>query len=526
MQNHSISYEITGAFSNLFLDYINQKSKLLEFSGLFPTLESFQEKINQRKYPNELRQKLVSALENQYRNSGQSLPPSLSRLNHEHCYTITTGHQLCLLGGPLFVAYKILATIKYAQELKTRFPENDFVPVFWMASEDHDFEEINHIHLFNKKAVWDKHSKGPVGRLDVKDLDLFLKEIFSILGDSENALLMREKISHAYLNAPNLASATRIFIHLLFPETDLLIIDGDDPLLKKEFSPILKNDLKTNFSFQTVSETNKNLEVLGYKVQVNPREVNLFYLGENSRERIVKNTSAYEVLNTSLSFQEGDFLSLLESSPEKFSPNVVTRPLYQEFILPNIGTVLGPGELSYWLEFKNMFDKHAIPFPLLLARPSFLLLDENDNKKINKLNISLEDLFLEENEIIKKHIKLDEKMDISLQKDLIFSQLETIKQKGLTFDKSLESYFNAEITRMQSSLDNLEKKLIQINKKKNETQIQQLSSLKNKLFPAGHLQERENSYLEMLLKFGTSLNSEILQHINLFDDQFKILISN
>ncbi len=523
-KTQSISYESTQAFSPLFLDYINQKEDLLNFCDDFPSLESFKQKMEQRNFPAATRETLVNAISHQYTKAHQELPAAIKILKQQNSYTITAGHQLCLLGGPLFVAYKILAAIKYTRELKTHFPACEFVPVFWMASEDHDFEEINNITLFQKKIIWNKAAKGAVGRLFTEDLkSQFLPEIEAILGNSEMAILLKKIIHDSYANHQNLADATRYFIHQLFGAEELVIVDGDDPLLKALFKDSMKKDIQDHISLDEVTKTSKSLLERNYKVQVNPREINFFYLEDQIRERLIPNEHGYSVLNTPLQFSKEAFFDLMDKNPEKISPNVVTRALYQEFVLPNLGTVLGPGELSYWLEFKSMFHKHVIPFPLLLVRPSFLIVDEADQKKQNKLKIPLEDLFKEETEIIKKYISNNLEVDISENLQNITEQLNAIKAKGLQVDEGLETYFNAEITRHLNALDSMDKKINQAHKKKHETTLQQITSLKQKLFPNNQLQEREISFLEMLLKFGPSFQEAILSEINLFEKNFKVL---
>lgn len=384
MPTDCISYQTSGYFSKLMQDYLDQKPELKALYNHFPTLENFEKQINEKQanFDNGNRIPLVETLKKQYQNIeiSDSTKQNIELLSLPNTFTITTGHQLNLFSGPLYFLYKIISTINLTKELKLKYPANNFVPIYWMATEDHDFEEINYFNFKGKKFRWNKESSGPVGRLSTKGLDEFF-EIYSLeLGSSTNANVLKNLFNDAYLKHDNLADATRYLANNLFANYGLVILDADDANLKRAFIPFIKEELEHQTSFKTVQKTIEQLS--DYIIQVNPREINLFYIEDNLRERIIFENDKYYVNNTKISFTKDEILKLLESNPEKFSPNVIMRPLYQEIILPNLCYIGGGGEIAYWLELKSFFDAINITFPILLVRNSVLLNTEKQAKKL------------------------------------------------------------------------------------------------------------------------------------------------
>lgn len=339
MKVHHIPFQETGYFSNLIGDYLDKNENLNEFYGNFPDLNGFKNQIALKKqvFKSDSRKILIESLQKQYNSvETTSLTKSnIQLLESENSFTITTGHQLNIFTGPLYFLYKIVATINLAKKLTTEFPETNFVPVYWMATEDHDFEEINYFNFQGKKVVWDKESSGAVGRLNTEGFEAVFKAYSNQLGNSINENFIKNLFQKAYLKHTNLTDATKYLVNELFGEYGLVIIDGDDVELKEQFSPIVKDELLKNTSFNFVSNTSEKLGV-NYSIQVNPREINLFYLKENLRERIVFENNNFKINNTNIVFSEEEILKELSRYPERFSPNVIMRPLYQETILPNL----------------------------------------------------------------------------------------------------------------------------------------------------------------------------------------------
>ena len=353
-----IPFKKTGFFSKTMLDYLEKNEAIQPFYNNFPHISGFHNQIEEKQKLFRLQSRLVlvDALKSQYKNFNISKKTSeyIEILKKQNTFTVTTGHQLNLFTGPLYFLYKIISTINLCEELSEKFPEQNFVPIYWMATEDHDFEEINYFNFEGKKVQWNRKDGGPVGRFSTEGLEDVFNVFSNHLGSSKNAEFIRKLFSDGYLKHKNLADATRYIANELFGEFGLVILDGDDADLKQLFNPIVKDELENQTSFNAVSKTIKDLEK-NYKIQVTPRELNLFYLGDEFRERIIFEDGIYKVNNTKITFSKAEILKEVDNNPKAFSPNVIMRPLYQEVILPNLCYLGGGGEMAYWLRVKKLF---------------------------------------------------------------------------------------------------------------------------------------------------------------------------
>ncbi|MDQ1167097.1 bacillithiol biosynthesis cysteine-adding enzyme BshC [Flavobacterium sp. SORGH_AS_0622] len=529
MPTDCISFQSSGYFSKLMQDYLDQKTELKPLYNNFPTLENFEKQIAEKasNFDNNNRTALVDTLKKQYENIdiSESTQHNITLLALENTFTITTGHQLNLFTGPLYFLYKIISTINLTKELKSKYPSYNFVPVYWMATEDHDFEEINYFNFKGKKIRWNAESTGPVGRLSAKGLeDLF--EVYSKeLGSSSNAATLKKLFEEAYLKHENLADATRFLANSLFSNYGLVIIDADNAELKRAFIPYIKNELENQTSFKEVQKSIENLS--DYTVQVNPREINLFYIEDKLRERIIFEDDKYWVNNTKISFSKEEILKLVDSNPEKFSPNVIMRPLYQEIILPNLCYIGGGGEIAYWLELKAFFDAVNITFPILLVRNSVLLATEKQAKKADNLNLSWKDLFSKSevliNAITRKLSPFP--IDLTEQKEALEKQFNYLFELAEKTDKSFSGAVKAQEVKQKKGLENLEKRLLKAQKRKLQDQLQRVTDLQCELFPNYSLQERQANFSEFYLENGDQLIPLLIQKLKPLENNFNIIIT-
>lgn len=531
MPTDCISYQNSGYFSPLMNDYLDQKKELNSLYHHFPTLENFEKQIEEKKInfndnDNFKRETLVSVLKKQYNLLSVSTETlnNIELLNLQNTFTITTGHQLNLFSGPLYFLYKIISTINLAKELKTKYPTQNFVPVYWMATEDHDFDEINYFSFKGKKFHWNRESTGPVGRLSTEGLDDFLK-IFSLeIGSSTNANAIKKLFEDSYLKHNNLADATRFLANELFGSSGLVILDADDTALKRNFIPYIKEELLQQTSFKAVTETIEKMK--DYLVQVNPREINLFYIEDNLRERIILEKGVYKVNRTKIEFTESEILALLESNPEKISPNVIMRPLYQEVILPNLCYIGGGGEIAYWFELKSFFASAKVTFPILLLRNSVLLATDKQNKKADKLNLSWSDLFSKQATLVNRITQKlsDFPVDFTEQKEALQKQFEMLLELANHTDKSFLGAVKAQETKQTKGLENLEKKLLIAQKRKFHDELQRIIDLQNELFPNQSLQERQANFSEFYLENGKRLIPQLMDQLKPLEQNFNIVV--
>ena len=525
-----ISFRDTAYASKLICDYVEQHTKLQPLYNCYPTLESFKHQADAKKveFSTEKRTVLVSALSQQYEKSGPSdLTTSIIQsLANQNTFTVTTGHQLNLLGGPLYFLYKIITTINLAKELKRNDPKNNFIPIFWMATEDHDFEEINHFNFQNKRFQWSQETSGAVGLLDTSGLSDLITVFSNVLGKTVQAKFLKELLNNTYTNHSNLADATRYLVHALFEGEDLLVIDGNDAALKRLFIPAMATELTTSNAFKFISQTSEILKLMDndYKIQVNPRELNLFYLKDNVRERIVKIDEVYSVLNTQLSWDLQGILEELNLFPERFSPNVIMRPLFQETILPNLCYIGGGGELSYWLQLKTYFDSELLNFPILLHRNAVLLVSQKQQQKLDKLNLSVAELFKNKQELIDSQIKKMTVLtiDFSNQKTALKQQFLALYNMASQTDKSFLGAVSAQEKKQIKGLEVLEKRLLKAEKKSHKNYINRLEQLHSELFPNGNLQERFSNFSEFHLEHGDDFIERLKKELVPLDQNFHI----
>jgi len=516
MNLHQISFEETGRFSSTFLDYINNKETLKPFYNQAPKIESFESILANRNFDDGKRPVLVDASKKQYANTKltKEVESNIQLLEENTTFTITTGHQLNIFTGPLFFIYKILAAINLAKALKTQYPKFNFVPVYWMASEDHDFAEINNFQLFGNKYTWEYEASGAVGKLDVSSMKSLIEEIPEL----------PDFVKEAYLSSKNLSEATIKLVNELFGNYGLVILDADDRSLKAQFSDIIKDDVINNKANVLVESATKNLEVAGYKGQIFPRPINFFYMDDGVRERIIKENNEFKVLNTSKTFTQGEIEKLIEDSPEKFSPNVVMRPVYQEVILPNLAYIGGPAEMAYWLQLREVFDQYSVPFPVLFPRLFGMIIPRPVMKKMKKNTLEIQDIFKDLNTLKEGIIASGESNQDDLANEISELQkvYQTIKEKAGAADKSLEGFVMSEQKKAEKSIDNIQKRIKRAEEQKHEVAINQVKGILDKLFPNGSLQEREDNFLNFHIN-NPQFIDELAEKLDPLDLRFNVL---
>lgn len=526
-----IPFKETEYFSEFITDYLSQKAELRCLYHRFPLATNFPAQIKEKQahYSAENRDILAQALERQYKNLSISKETyqNIEALRQENTFTITTGHQLSLFTGPLYFIYKIVTTIVSCQQLKKLYPQYNFVPIYWMATEDHDFEEINHFSFRGQKLSWHAEQSGMVGDFSTEGLERISHILKVLLGKSHQGQYLASLFERAYERHKTLASATRYLVNELFTPYGLVIIDGNDKALKELLVPYFKRELLENASHKEVEKTlayiksvNKN-----YTEQVHPREINIFYVKDGIRERIVKDEQGYTVLNTSIRFSEEEILRHLECFPEYFSPNVILRPLYQELILPNLAYIGGGGEIAYWLELKDMFAQYEVPFPMLMLRNSVLLISEAQEKKLHKLGLIHHDIFLKNN-ILENKItqRLSEyPIDFSAQRACLQEHFAQLHQIAAHTDKSFLGAVKAQEAKQLKGLDNLEKRLLKAQKKKYRETLDRVIDLRVSLFPKESLQERVDNFSEYMIESQGQFIDTLVKHLSPFDFRFVIL---
>lgn len=513
---YQIPLEQTRAFSSLLSDYISQNDKITSFIHFPSSAEGLKKCLEKSTFPMDRRLVLQEVLLEEYRDFeiSQQVSVHLDQISSPDTFFITTGQQIHVLGGPLYVLYKIVSTIQLAAACQRMMPDKHFVPLFWMASEDHDLEEIDHLTIFGKRYQAELKGKGPAGRVSTEGLAEWIESLPDI----------PEVFKIAYSKYGNLSQATQYWLNALFGKHGLVVIDADHSKLKKQFIPVLEKEIFEGISIEAVRKQTEALEEKGYKSQIFPREINVFYISSEGRNRIVYEKGKYSVLNTTHTFDKENLLKELHAHPESFSPNVVLRPVYQEYILPNIAYIGGPAEVAYWLQLKKVFEVLQLHMPVVLPRNFAMVVGKQQLGKLQKLGLRPEEVFLPEEEL--KQFFLSEKNQVIPEWNDVAEELDklwvTIEEKSLKADANLKDWLAAEKHKVQKQLENIEKRVVKTYEQKLEQEMKQLTTLKEKLLPGGGLQERSESFVSFLIN-DPGFIDDIIPLFDPMDFRFNII---
>jgi bacillithiol synthase len=524
--NSTLPYKDTGYFSKIVTDYLDQSDGLRPFYQYPYSLDGIKDSIAARNSFKTNRPLLVEVLKQQYASLSvsEAVNNNISLLLQDNCYTITTAHQPAIFTGTLYFVYKILHTIKLAAFLKEQFPLNEFVPVFYMGSEDADLDELGKIFMDGEKIEWEARQKGAVGRMKPKGLEKIITRLEGELSVQPYGKELIQLLKECYLNSPDIQTATFKLIHALFAEYGLLVVIPDNAKLKKVMTSVFRDDLLNQSASAIVDKTINELSK-HYKVQANPRAINLFYLKDDIRGRIEKVKDEYIVHESSIKFSEKETLDELVQFPERFSPNVILRGLFQESILPNIAFIGGGGELAYWLELKSLFEANKVPYPVLVLRNSLLVIEDKWKEKIEKLGFTSHDFFQTEQALLTQLVSRNKNGELKLQVEL--SELEKLynqlKAKALQIDKTLERHVDALRAKTTKPLHELEKKMLRAEKRKYESELRQIHAVKTALFPLNNLQERIDNFMPYYAKWGKSFIDMLFQHSPALGNEFVVL---
>ena len=520
-------YNQTNAFSKIALDYLSGSENLRPFYSLPPNLQGIEETIQKKKLQAVNRKVLVDVLQEQYQKVSvtEEVKKNIELLLSENTFTVCTAHQPNLFTGPLYFVYKVLHTIKLASFLKEKLSQYNFVPVYYMGSEDADFAELNHTYVDGKKIEWKKEQKGAVGRMLVDNtLIQLINELEGQLSNEAHGKEVIDLLRRCYSDGKTIQAATFELVNELYGHLGLVVLIPDNAVLKEQMIKVFEDDLFNNTSSQIVERTSEKLGE-HYTVQANPREINLFYLIDHLRERIEEKDGSYAILNTQISFTKKEIKKELKEHPERFSPNVILRGLFQETILPNLAFIGGGGEMAYWLQLKELFDDYKVVYPVLVLRNSFLIVEEKWNQKIKKLDLNIADLFQDENELMKIIVAKNSENKIALNGNFETAEAfyEQIRMQAEAIDKTLSQYVNAIKTRSLKDLEELEKKMLRAEKRKFEEQQGQIQKIKEILFPNAGLQERVENFSWFYAKWGKNFIEELYKNSLALEQEFTIL---
>ncbi len=531
MKSQIIQRETKLIADELIEKFILGDKKVLKYINSFYSYENIkmQSENKSKSFSNEQREVLVKSIKNQYSkiDISEQTSKNISSLLDSKTFCITTGHQLNLFTGPLMVILKIAQVISISKKLNSEIKNFNYVPVLWIASEDHDFDEISEVNLNQKNIKWEINSNNkPVGEIEINNIKDFLKKYKDLIIDYDFKEKLEEIIDNSFKDGDSLSMSTIKFINSLFSDHGLIIIDANKKELKNFFKPQLKNEIE-NFScrennFLQISKLKKEFE--SYKTQVNPSDINFFKLTNKGRKRVRYNNESFDIDDEN-SYNKDEILNLINISPEFFSPNAIMRPLYQEIVLPNVCYVGGPNELRYWMQLKTYFDDNKVQFPILKLRNSAYIIDSKTSKKIKNSGIDIKYFVGELNELVNYKMENTSSIKVNFNslRSNLSSQFDELRKVSLETDKSFVGALNAQEKKQKKGIDDLEKKLNRAEKKNHEAEIESLRSIHSYLHPSNINQERYLNFGNFYSLKGPSFINYIIEKISIMDDKILII---
>ncbi|MBK9107919.1 MAG: bacillithiol biosynthesis cysteine-adding enzyme BshC [Saprospiraceae bacterium] len=515
----TIQADQLSGLSKFDLHYIYQPEALEPIIGA----SSYQQQITRalkERQSFQGRQEIMDLLLAQYKDTHncQLTLDNIRKLIQPNCFTVICAHQPCIFGGPLYWIYKILSTIAYCRQLKKEYPDNEFIPIYFSGNEDHDFDEINHLYIFNKKIQWNEIPGKAVGRLTTHNLTQVIHELMEVFKANTFAQQFLEEELHIVQNSSNYASYFRHFTTKLFSNYGLIYFDPDDPLAKEKLIPILLQELSEQFIYSSTKQSSELLLQQGFQLQVNPRELNLFYHHSSGRKRIVKlSAHHFSLVDNTKTWTLDEIQLEVKLHPENFSPNVMLRPIYQEILFPNVAFIGGGAEINYWMQLYSSFAAIHVSFPALIRRHSLWYIDQAMSQKIQKSGILKLDFFKSKNELEAQLLATHE--NISPVPAKAFQDIEDvllkIKQLISSLDASTQSSIAAEIQKMIKSKEHIEQKIRKYQKSKFDTELQVIYKIKDQLFPEGIPQERHFNFLAYYFQFGELYFDVLLERLEM-----------
>lgn len=495
-----------------------------------PNYDQFTEVIEEKQgnYSQALRAAVCEVLGQQYQRwqleDDHSLQ-QLSKLRKDNSYAIITAHQTCLFTGPLYVIYKIASTIAMANKLTELYPDLHFVPIYVMGSEDHDIDEINHLYLYNKKYTWQPNQHDcAAGRLPLSGISEIIDEVSSVFEHDAQGAELAKLLRSAYDETYSLAEATARFIHALFSRHGLIIADLDHKSLKRAALPLFERELTESFSYPLVSARQEALAESGFAAQVYPRGLNLFYLTDEKRSRIEREGDDFIIDGERIS--QESLLREVQEHPDRLSPNVILRPLYQQWVLPGIAYIGGGAEVAYWMEIQPIFESVSLAYPMLVRRDSALWINSRHYERMKDLGLETSDLLKDLHEAQKDYLAEHAEEDWSLdelrqQFSMVFDRLaQDIHQIDPGLIKMSEGYQQ----QTDNFLDKVETKLRRTIKSKHDVSMNRMDKLWQDLFPNNGLQERQENFLKLYARHGLEFIDLLIRTFDPLHPAFHIFI--
>ncbi len=527
-----IPFDRIDTFSRLFASYCREPDSLSDyFSGDFRNDDHLRRSADAAAGVYRDRKTLVEVLlqQNEAWDLNEPARRQIERLAAPNSVAVVTGQQVGLFAGPLYTLYKTVTTVKLARRLE-QITGRPVVPVFWLEGEDHDFDEVRATNLmagnepvrleYEDEPSGGGSNRGPVGRLVLQDsISILHEKMEELLPVTEFRDEVMALVRETYRPGATLRDAFARLMRRLFADTGLVFISADNARLKSLVRPLFRRELDDfEGSHRRMVDTSARLAE-SYHAQVHARPLNLFLLEENGRYPLEPQEGGFGLRGTDRRYASTELHALLETEPERFSPNVVLRPLVQDLLLPTAAYVAGPSEVAYFAQFSTLYEWAGIPMPIIYPRLSATLIEGKVRKVLDRYGLSVMDVGGDLESLFKRlvvdQMDVDPHSVFAAATERINEAVDGLRRLAEHVDPTLGRTAEATRSAIGKELDSLLARIVKAEKRNHETLRAQLEKVHGNLYPGGKPQERVLSVLHLMNKFGPEVP---LRFLELFPD--------
>jgi len=505
----------------LFVDYLNDFEKLKDYYAAdFRDRKSWKKLIDKVLSKQKDRSTLIRVLteQNKQHHCGIRTLANIDLLGNENTVAVVTGQQVGICSGPLYTIYKTVTAIKLAEQLSTQFPDYNFVPVFWVEKEDHDFEEINKLNVLNPAGEVQtieylfggkpfERNPGPVGSIVIDSfIDNFFDRLQTQLQESEFKLPLFTALRGYYRSGATLGAAFVGLMNQVFEDSGLVFLDPGNVELKKILKPVFQKEIAgLSKTSQMVVDTSAGLEE-HYHAQIKAKSINLFMLHKGGRYLIEPRENDYSLKGTRQFFSKEELNSIVENSPELISPNVVLRPICQDAILPTIAYVGGPSEVAYFAQLKPVYEFFDVQMPVVYPRASVTIMEEKVKNILEKFQVDFTEIWSGIDPLLIRIAEQVSEVKVDVLFDLLHRRIhEAVAESRFgiqQIDPTLSGAIDSTLSRIESQLNVLKEKAQSAQQRRQEVSIKQIQKVAANIFPKSNFQEREFNVIYYMNKYG------------------------
>ncbi|KAA0231558.1 bacillithiol biosynthesis cysteine-adding enzyme BshC [candidate division KSB1 bacterium] len=523
--------------SKLYSTYLSDFERVREFFNVdFRALEPLQahaQQVARRDYPRAAVAEILLR-QNQSWGAGEQVRSNIAALAQPGSIAVVTGQQVGMFGGPLFTLYKALTCLKLAASLQARL-QREVVPVFWLAADDDDLTEIDHLLLMTRdnnltpfSCLRDAAQRRPAAQVHLtEDIAACHQALADAIVDSEFKTEILAALAQAYAAGRSLPDAFALWLNYLLGDFGLVMLNPADAELRQLARRIfLPEIMQASPSTKAALQTSARLEQAGYSVQVplRPGRFNLFYV-DSARHALEQKEGRCVSTDGQFEFSSQELQQRVQETPQQFSPNVILRPVLQDFLLPNVAYIAGPGEISYFAQLRGVYESFGVLMPAIFPRKSLTLLEAKVKRVMEKYDLSLREFWSRPEDLVTRVARQEAPEGlfepVAAARDMLGGRLDELKQRAVALDPTLAGFIDKERGKIFHQLEIIENKLLQTSKRQNETLQQQIMKASHALFPQQRLQEREFNIVPFLCKYGKNVVRQILDEMELqnFDHQ-------